>query len=44
MRMIESASCRREIVDAAIVARHEFADMTPVLKLAKEIVKTLEQK
>ena len=44
MRMIESASRRREIVDAATVARHEFTDMTAVLKLAKEIVKTLEQK
>jgi hypothetical protein len=26
------------------VARHEFTDMTPVLKLAKEIVKAQEQK
>ena len=26
------------------VARHEFTDMTPVLNLAKEIVKGLEQK
>ena len=26
------------------VARHEFIDMTPVLSLAKEIVKGLEQK
>jgi hypothetical protein len=24
--------------------RHEFTDMTPVLNLAKEIVKALEQK
>jgi ABC-type Fe3+ transport system substrate-binding protein len=26
------------------VARHEFTDMTPVLNLAKEIVRALEQK
>jgi hypothetical protein len=26
------------------VARHEFTDMTPVLKLAKEIIKAHEQK